>query len=252
MDSTVWMDSIEDSIIEDSSNEKQQSFDSWGMINDGNVSKMMERTEKFKPSLLKMGTAVYNMIEKYNAQQSDDVKVLKVFISDGTLLGAFRNGRMIPHDYDMDFALYGTLEDLKRLYEYLVVELKSYNSESGVNYIPSYVDTYARKISVDDFDSGTFEGKNREGIDWCNVNLDIQLLSDRPGKENEIEPCYYRDDLNTKVTYTKEMILPLRKIQFEGYTLNAPANVEQYLKRNYGCIEKGAVYNAATCKYEMP
>ena len=55
--------------------ENQQSYDSWGIVNRGNLLDMIERTEKFKPLLLKMGSVLYNIIEKYNAQQGEDAKV---------------------------------------------------------------------------------------------------------------------------------------------------------------------------------
>ena len=41
---------------------------------------------------------------------------------------------MVAHDYDMDFGIYGTLEDMERLYHHLAIELKSYNSNYGANY----------------------------------------------------------------------------------------------------------------------
>ena len=122
------------------SNENFVKLDSWGMVTESNLSEMKERTARHKTSLIKMGCVVYNMVVKYNnkdRQQRVEERTeagVNVFISDGTLLGAYRNGEMIAHDYDMDFAMYGTREELRALYEYLVVELSSYNREHGANY----------------------------------------------------------------------------------------------------------------------
>ena len=40
------------------------------------------------------------------------------FIENGTLLGAWRNGKFIPHDDDFDMVmLIDTLDDIKSIYE---------------------------------------------------------------------------------------------------------------------------------------
>ena len=40
---------------------------------------------------------------------------------------------------------------------------------------------------------------------------------------------YFRDDLYKKITHTREELLPLTTVEFEGVQFTAPANVQKFL-----------------------
>ena len=223
---------------------KCKSYDSWGIVTDHNREKMIERCSTYKAPLLELATLVRDLIYAYN---SNHAKVIHVYINDGTLLGAYRDAKMIAHDYDFDFALYGTGDDLFTLYDFLKLELTTFNIHNNKQYsIKCFgLDHYAQKISIRDLKYGSYEHQHDE---WYHVEMDIQLLADEDGK---VVPQYFRDGVNKKLVQTADVILPLSSIKFEGYTFPCPNNVKKYLENNYGCIEKGALYDSDTCKYVL-
>ena len=231
-------------------------FDSHGVCTDKNMTEMIERTAHFKEPLMKMALVVWDIIKQYNSEQSYSTKKLIVFISDGTLLGAFRNGKMIPYDYDFDFALYGTKNDLQALHDYLTAELKKHHEKYNKEYVSESITSYSSKITICDPEYGVYEDApasfSQSGVEWWNVSIDIQLLSDHPHKLNKVQCIYFKDDLIEKMSHNKSDILPLSEIIFECHIFSAPNNVEQCLKNNYGCIEVGAVYDSSTATYVMP
>ena len=59
------------------------------------------------------------VIQKILIDYVDETKAdVKWWLTDGTLLGAFRTGEIIPWDYDLDIAILCSVQDLKNISEF--------------------------------------------------------------------------------------------------------------------------------------
>ena len=50
--------------------------------------------------------------------------------------------------------------------------------------------------------------------------------------------------------FAHNTLLPTSQIMLEGKSFNAPANVENFLKQQYGSLDPNATYNSTTGLYE--
>ena len=83
-----------------------------GTVTLENRERSIQNTEKHKPERLFVANKVKDLLN------SMDPKPIW-FIEAGTLMGAYRNGKMIPHDDDFDMGLLGDEDELDRVYDYL-------------------------------------------------------------------------------------------------------------------------------------
>lgn len=223
------------------------SVDSWGCVTKDNLSQMIDRTNKYKEPLMKMAIMIRDLVDEYD--KTNNI-VTNMFIIDGTLLGAYRDGKMIDHDYDFDYGLYGSDKELLNLYKFLDIKIQEINRKNNKNYIINCVNTYAHKLEIFDKDYGKYDPSfdTSSSLDWYNVMIDIQLMSDK--KDTcYVELQYFRNNLNEKIIHTKKSLLPMSTINFEGYVFKAPHDPKEFLVNNYGCIEKGAVFDPVSGKY---
>jgi len=165
------------------------------------------------------------------------------FIENGTLLGAWRNGKFIPHDDDFDFAMLIDSEDeIKDIYD--IINEKLLNSK----YKARIINTYSSKIEIFDeaYDKYILLGTKYNGHDYHYVTVDLQFYLK---VDNEYKQLYYINPLN--FNFSEDILLPLTKIDLENETFNAPAQVETFLKKNYGSLDPNASYNSKTGFYEL-
>ncbi len=87
-----------------------------------------------------------------NNFHKDDKSLYPYFIENGTLLGAMRSGKFIPHDDDFDFAilLNSEFSDAKGISEEMDSLLAELQSKLPSPYKSRRVSTYADKIEVYD------------------------------------------------------------------------------------------------------
>lgn len=209
------------------------SVNSWDTIREDNYASAVALTTKYGPHRVVMSLNVKDILNKAGACW---------YIDTGTLVGAYRNGKMLPHDDDFDIGLLGTEDDLDRLHKILQNEL------SG-QYKVRRIDTYCKKLEVYEESHGRYVLDEKNGYDYHHVTIDIQLYC--PVNEDDVQIMYTRDNYGDYIKLKKDMIVPLGKIQYEGNEYNAPHDVEEYLTAHYGCLEEGAVFNKETMKYEM-
>jgi hypothetical protein len=110
----------------------------------------------------------------------DALRPGKWFIESGTLIGAFRNGKFIPHDDDFDIALVMDRDDI-------VAELENLR-DSLVKLLPPslkarVISTYCDKIEVYEPAHGMYilPGERYNGADYHYVTVDIQAYERTPG-----------------------------------------------------------------------
>lgn len=165
------------------------------------------------------------------------------FIENGTLLGAWRNGKFIAHDDDFDIGMLITSE-LEAVNIYKKIESQLMTSK----YKCRLVNTYACKIEIFDEKYGKYileEDKYRSS-DFHYVTLDLQFYLKL--NKNKYERLYFINPIK-RVVDEKELI-PTTKIKLEKERFNAPNNILEFLKQIYGSLEQNAKYNSKTGFYE--
>ncbi|CAB3992416.1 Hypothetical predicted protein [Paramuricea clavata] len=165
-------------------------------------------------------------------------------IENGTLLGAWRNGRFILHDDDFDFAMFSE-NDPKPLIPFMLRKIKQL---LPAPYEARYVSTYADKIEVYDPRYGEYNllGPKYNGAPYHHCTVDLQFYQ-RVGEK--YVPLYYVDTI-VKSVYCKDMY-PLSSIELEGEFFQAPFNTEGFLTSLYGNLSPKAKFNTKTGFYEV-
>ena len=165
------------------------------------------------------------------------------FIENGTLLGAFRNGKFIEQDDDFD---YGVL--LNGEVDEVISILNLIRERLDKKYACRLVSTYATKIEVFDPSFGSYLlAQKYAGADFHYVTVDLQFYK-------KLEPAsyqqmYYIDPVAPVIK--KKIILPLRTIVLENEEFPAPCQTHQFLVENYGSLDPRAKYNAKLGKYYL-
>lgn len=218
---------------------KIQSLDSWGCITNANINEKIERTTKYKQALLLMVNDVQQILVEYQKQNN----LFRYFLMDGSLLGAYRTGKMIEHDYDFDFGIYfDNNEKLTELYEFIKSKLPNYN----INYECKLLNTYSHKIEVFNPSYGTHSDV---ADDFYNCIMDLQLYMEDSNDDSIIRIQYFKDNYNMRCNFQKEWFFPLSTIPFENYEYPCANNPEKVLTEIYGFIGTNAVFDMETCKY---
>ncbi|MBF0316105.1 MAG: hypothetical protein HQK50_17590 [Oligoflexia bacterium] len=163
------------------------------------------------------------------------------FLDGGTLLGIWRNGRIIKHDYDFDFALHGTTADLWKLRDYL-----SSAFQDDKKIIVKSEEQYATKLLVVDTSYGQFDTT----IEWWKVYADILLYSLDAEDPSLTRMQYFKDGFIER-TYKTEWFFPLKskKLEEDGSFWPIPNNAEKILSVSYGYLGEDACFDPQTKLY---
>lgn len=169
---------------------------------------------------------------------------LNWFIESGTLLGAWRNQKLLPNDDDFDIAI--VLPD--SLMEGQLVQINDkLNAQLDSKYKSRMITTYCHKLEVHEPQYGKYilPDPKYNGADFHHVTVDLQVYCQQG---QTVVPLYYL--YMTKVSIPVSVIFPLDTITLEGKVYHSPHKTESFLEILYGYLGPDARLNVATRKYE--
>lgn len=177
------------------------------------------------------------------------------FIENGTLLGAYRDHKFIPHDDDFDI---GILIDDKSVINSIFNRVSKLLENT--RYECRLVNTYSTKIEVYDPAIGKYilPGEKYNGSDYHFITVDLQFYEKIMGVGNKSDKNTSKQNIMYKSLYyveptdliiDKDVILPLSRIKLCDEVFNAPNDIYSFLKSIYGSLDKNAKYCKETGKY---
>ena len=184
------------------------------------------------------------------------------FLSDGSALGCYRNGKIIPHDVDIDITIseehiHDAINVLKQnlnpthlhiqtLDRYSKIDWNE-NSDKFIDLCNNY-ENIAKKICVK-YTGLLNDPKNHENIpDLFAVNIDIYTYRQN---EEHMNINYKHKDINlTAINFPLIDIFPLKTALFENIEdISVVANPIKYLERAYGYIGPDCYWDKNTQRF---
>jgi phosphorylcholine metabolism protein LicD len=206
------------------------SLNSWGTVTLDNREQAIQNTQKYKNARLTLANKAKELLNSMNLPPV-------WFIEGGTLIGAYRNNKMIEHDDDFDMALLGDEKEFDRVYAYLEEKLE-------LPYQVRKISSYCKKIEIYDSESGMYTFAENEN--YHNVSLDLTLMTD---VGTHVQHQYFKNHL-CNFKYNLEWIVPTKLIEYEGFMFNCPNDSEKVLTEVYGYIGPNAIFDTKTGKYK--
>ena len=197
----------------------------WGEVTTENEQEVIAANRKIHPQLEKLLSVLSDILNSAK---------IEYWIDQGTLLGAYRHGKFIARDSDIDIAIKNE-DQFDSLPELLKSKLPNiYASERK----ESHCRGYRIWLKTGGTFKGTFEGRE---IQWPLVCCDVMFYQ------------YYEQDKTYVQQYQgfgvdtffipKIVIFPLDRIEFEGSMYPCPNRIEEYLEIQYGYIGEGAFWD---------
>lgn len=224
--------------------DKEETVNAWGLGKDA-YSKALADTAKYGPLRVELADQVCKILGEHARELPADTHF---FIESGTLMGAFRDGKMIPHDDDFDMGVYtpGVKYGETRVLEAVNDILKAH---LPAKYDVRLVTSYAHKLEVHEPAQGFIELNNEKygaSADFCNVTVDITSFVDADDDATAVRPCHITLP-STRIA--RDAVVPPASMPYCGRSFPAPKDPETFLTSLYGYIGRGGVWDKETSKY---
>ena len=201
-----------------------------------------EVTTENEQEVIAANREIHPKIERLLSVLSDVLNSAKIeyWIDQGTLLGAYRNGKFIARDSDADLGI-ADEEHFEALSELLEANLPS---AYGWERKGSHCRGYRVWLKSGGTFKGTFEGRE---IQWPLVVCDVMFY--RYSEEDETFVQEYEGFGVDTIFFPADVIFPLDQVEFEGSVYPCPSRLKEYLEIQYGYIGEGAIWNPATDRW---
>jgi hypothetical protein len=197
----------------------------WGEVTTENEEKVIAANRRIHPQIRELLTVVAKVLTATE---------IEFWIDQGTLLGAYRSGKFIARDSDVDIGIRNDAQ-FESLGSLLAAELPdAYGSERK----GSHCKGYRIWLKAGGTFKGAYEGRD---IEWPLVACDAMFYQHDPAQNTYVQQ-YEGFGVNTFL-FPASVIFPLGQIEFEGTMYPCPAQVEEYLTLQYGYIGEGAVWD---------
>ncbi|XP_020913134.1 uncharacterized protein LOC110250832 [Exaiptasia diaphana] len=208
------------------------SLDSYCGVTADNKDEMVKEIAKVKSEKMALLKSVVAMMKKRGIQ---------FWLDSGTLLGAYRNGKMIPHDFDIDLSVFGE-DDLNAAHEVLeAIKPDNYHVRKG-HHNPDSVKV-CKKVEIFKEVNGGYNCTHPS-----NVSMDIIMYDYADVNRSLIKTEYFGFNLE-KNRYKPEWLFPLGKLKFEDMELPVPNDPEAWLTEQYGYLGPDCYYDETVHKY---
>jgi hypothetical protein len=201
-----------------------------------------EVTTENENDVIAANLVIHPKLEELLSVLTDILSLAKIeyWIDQGTLLGAYRHGKFIERDSDVDIAI-------KDENQFTALS-KLFDSELPSDYEWQRKGSHCRGYRVwlksgGNF-NGTFEGKN---IEWPLVVCDVMFYQYDEDEKAFVQ--HYQGFGVETFFIPEEVIFPLKQISFEGNNYPCPAQVKEYLEIQYGYIGEGAIWNSKSNRW---
>ena len=228
------------------------SFDMWNGCTVRNFRNKLGQNKAFKPICIYVLKQVTEYLSRINVQY---------LVCGGTALSVYREGgKMIPHDGDMDIAIF------ERDFSSVVQNLSSFTSMEDGNITvsdtcpekeTSWFDEDGNEIPYNGCGGkrlkffGTKKLWDEFGIrhdirfDPTLAHLDVFTFGQHPDDTNCF--CYNWNisgsyDFRRK-RFPKSCVLPLKTYNFEGVNVTGPSDLEAFLEVEYGYLGRDAMFD---------
>ena len=197
----------------------------WGEVTTENEQEVIAANRKIHPQLEELLSVLSGILNSAK---------IEYWIDQGTLLGAYRHGKFIARDSDIDIAIKNE-EQFESLPELLKSKLPNiYASERKGGHCRGY----RIWLKTGGTFKGTFEGRE---IQWPLVCCDVMFY-----QYNEQDKTYVQQyqGFGVDTSFIPEIVIfPLDRIEFEGSMYPRPNRIEEYLEIQYGYIGDGAFWD---------
>ncbi len=193
------------------------------------ITRIFQYVQRFSAVYLNALPGAYNrrkleLLKEFYEKTNSFLKDLGVeyWLSYGTLLGWYREGGIIAHDIDIDYAASSDMyERILKDEDKLPVGLKLFDTSENHKGPKLY-------FSYKGFDADIYFYEKREGMMYPT------LISSIP---------------SDMIEFPEEWIYPLREVSFLNNQTYVPSNTKAYLEHCYGYIGKNAAFDKKTGYY---
>eukprot|EP00008_Paramoeba_atlantica_P010204 CAMPEP_0201490414 /NCGR_PEP_ID=MMETSP0151_2-20130828/26540_1 /ASSEMBLY_ACC=CAM_ASM_000257 /TAXON_ID=200890 /ORGANISM="Paramoeba atlantica, Strain 621/1 / CCAP 1560/9" /LENGTH=332 /DNA_ID=CAMNT_0047876377 /DNA_START=92 /DNA_END=1090 /DNA_ORIENTATION=+ len=202
-----------------------------GMVHEGNLKQVLKENKLLKEKRLECLRICAEWLTSLG---------ISYFLSDGTLLGAFREGKMIDMDIDTDLSIFEkdfvkVFEGASLLPEGYVLDCTSGGVDWSTQLHSPFSGVGAKKLTLIDIRdySDIVQETQAPETDIYTYTLDGEFFKNNYAKTNQaVHLRRWREDV----------ILPLSSISFEGVEFNSPSKPKEFLEELYGYIGENAYW----------